>query len=77
MNYMWLIYGDEQSLSDTKREEYDAESVQVTHQLKSRGQHVAANSLQPTATATSVRVRNGRALISDGPFAETREQLGS
>jgi hypothetical protein len=76
VKYMLLIYIDEQALSETKREECYAESVQLTHQLKSSGQYVAANPLQPTSTATSVRVRNSKPLVTDGPFAETREQLG-
>jgi hypothetical protein len=76
MKYMLLIYIDEQTLSQAKREECYAESVQLTHQLKSSGQYLAANPLQPTSTATSVRVRNGKPLVTDGPFAETREQLG-
>jgi hypothetical protein len=76
MKYMLLIYIDEQALSDTKREECYAESVQLTHQLTSPGQYLAANPLPPASTATSVRVRDGKALVTDGPFAETREQLG-
>ena len=76
MNYMLLIYIDEQVLSETTRKECYAESVQLTHQLKSRGQYLAANPLHPTSTAISVRVRDGKALVTDGPFAETREQLG-
>ena len=76
MNYMLLIDIDEQALSETTLEECDAESIQLTHQLKWRGQHLAANSLHPTSMAISVRVRDGKALITDGPFAETREQLG-
>jgi hypothetical protein len=76
MKYMLLIYIDEQALSDTKREECYAESVQLTHQLTSRGQYLAANPLPPASTATSIRVRDGKALVTDGPFAETREQLG-
>ena len=76
MKYMLLIYIDEQALSETTREECYAESVQLAHQLKSRGQYLAANPLQPVAMATSVRVREGKRLVTDGPFAETREQLG-
>jgi hypothetical protein len=76
MKYMLLIYMDEQALSETAREACYAESVQLTHQLNSRGQYLAANPLHPTSTATSVRVRGGKPLITDGPFAETREQLG-
>jgi hypothetical protein len=76
MQYMLLIYIDEQALSETTREECYAESVQLIHQIKSRGQYLAANPLHRASTATSVRVRDGRALVTDGPFAETREQLG-
>jgi hypothetical protein len=76
MKYMLLIYIDEQALSETTREECYTESVQLTHQLKSRGQYLAANSLHPTLTPTSVQVHDGKAFVTDGPFAETREQLG-
>ena len=76
MKYMLLIYIDEQALSETTREECYTESVQLTHQLKSRGRYLVVKPLHPTWTATSVRVRHGKALITDGPFAETREQLG-
>ena len=76
MKYMLLIYIDEQALSETSREECYAESVRLTHRLKSGGQYLAAHPLHPTSTATSVRVRDGKPLVTDGPFAETREQLG-
>jgi hypothetical protein len=76
MKYMLLIYGDEQALSDTERKECYAESTQLVHELHSSGQYVGANPLHPTSMATSVRVRNGKRLVTDGPFAETREQLG-
>jgi len=76
MKYMLLIYLDEQALSETERQDCYAESTQLAHDLKSNGQYVAANPLHPTAMATSVRVRNGKRLVTDGPFAETREQLG-
>jgi hypothetical protein len=76
MKYMLLISIDELALSETKREECYAESVQFKHQLDSRGQYLAPNPLPPTSTAISVRVRGGKALVTDGPFAETREQLG-
>ncbi len=52
------------------------ESTQLAQELNSNGQYWATNPLQPTSTATSVRVRNGKRLVTDGPFAETREQLG-
>ncbi|MGH7431275.1 MAG: YciI family protein [Candidatus Methylomirabilales bacterium] len=76
MKYMLLIYLDEQALSETEREECYVESTQLAQQLHSNGQYLAANPLHPTATATSVRVRDGKRFVTDGPFAETREQLG-
>jgi hypothetical protein len=76
MKYMLLIYADEQVWSDSEREACYAESAQVANKLKSKGQYLAASPLQPVATATSVQVRNGERLVTDGPFAETREQLG-
>jgi hypothetical protein len=76
MKYMLLIYLDEQALNESEREECYQESAQLTHELDARGQYVAAAPLYPTSTATSVRVREGRRLVTDGPFAETREQLG-
>jgi hypothetical protein len=76
MKYMLLIYHDEQALSETERQECYAESIQLAQEIHSRGQYLAANPLHPTSMATSVRVRNGKRLVTDGPFAETREQLG-
>jgi hypothetical protein len=76
MNYMLLIYLDENALSETERQSCYEESIQLAHQLQGAGQYVGANPLQPTAMATSVRVREGKRLVTDGPFAETREQLG-
>ena len=76
MKYMLLIYSDEQALSETERQECYAESTQLAHDIQSNGQYVAANPLHPTSMATSVRVRDGKRLVTDGPFAETREQLG-
>ena len=76
MKYMLLIYLDEQALSETERQECYMESTQLAHHLKSNGQYLAADPLHPTSMATSVRMRNGKRLVTDGPFAETREQLG-
>jgi hypothetical protein len=76
MKYMLLVYGSERAWDDTYREKCYTESLQLVEQLSSRGQYVAASPLQPTATAKSVRIREGKQLVTDGPFAETREQLG-
>src|ERR671925_2031004 len=76
MKYMLLIYFDEQALSETEREACYVESAQLAHEIKSSGQYLAASPLHPTSMATSVRVRDGKRFVTDGPFAETREQLG-
>lgn len=76
MRYMLLIYGDENTLNETERKHCYRESTQLAHDLKAAGQYLAAGPLHPTSTATSVRVREGKRLVTDGPFAETREQLG-
>jgi hypothetical protein len=76
MKYMLLVYYDEQALSDAEREHCYIESAQLTQELNATGQYLSANPLQSISTATSVRVRNGKRFVTDGPFAETREQLG-
>ena len=76
MKYMLLVYLNEQALTDEERAHCYVESAQLTQELHARGQYVAAGPLHPVATATSVRVREGKRLVTDGPFAETREQLG-
>jgi hypothetical protein len=76
MKYMLLIYTDENSWTETERAHCYEESTQLCHELNSRGQFLAANPLEGVASATSVRVREGKRLVTDGPFAETREQLG-
>jgi hypothetical protein len=73
---MMLVYLEENALDDKEREACYHDSVALTHDLKAKGQYLAAAPLYPVATATSVRVRDGRRLVTDGPFAETREQLG-
>ena len=73
---MMLIYADENVWTEPERQACYEESTQVCHQLQSKGKFYGASPLQPVATATSVRVRAGRRLVTDGPFAETREQLG-
>ena len=76
MKYMLLIYMGENAMNETEREQCYKESTQLAHDLNADGQYLSANPLQPTAMATSVRVRDGKRLVTDGPFAETREQLG-
>jgi hypothetical protein len=76
MKYMLLIYMGEHAMTDAEREQCYVDSTQLAHDLKSKGQYLAANPLHPAATATSVRVREGKRLVTDGPFAETHEQLG-
>jgi hypothetical protein len=76
MKYMLLIYLGEQAMDEADREHCYVESTQLAHDLKSKGQYLAAAPLHPVSTATSVRVRDGKRLVTDGPFAETREQLG-
>ena len=75
MKYMLLIYMGGQAMSEAEREHCCAESTQLAHELKARGQYLAANALHPVSTATSLRVRNGKRLVTDGPFAETHELL--
>lgn len=76
MKYMLLIYTAENSYADGEREECYVESKELARQLHESGQYISANPLQPVATATSVRIRDGKRLVTDGPFAETREQFG-
>ena len=76
MKYMLLIYMAENAIDQEQREHCYQESTQLAHDLKAAGKFISANPLQPVATATSVRVRNGKPTVTDGPFAETREYLG-
>jgi hypothetical protein len=76
MQYMLLIYLEEGALNETERANCYEESAAFARQLHGRGKYVAAAPLHPTSTATSLRTRDGRSLVTDGPFAETREQLG-
>jgi hypothetical protein len=76
MKYMLLIYMNENAMDETEREQCYTDSTQLAHDLQANGQYLSANPLQPVAAATSVRVREGKRLVTDGPFAETREQLG-
>jgi hypothetical protein len=79
MKYMLLCYDDDrawQELGETALRDAMQEAVQLTHVLEAKGQYLTAAPLHPVSTATSVRVRNGKRLVTDGPFAETREHLG-
>ena len=76
MKYMLLIYADEKAWTEAERQQCYGESKQLAHTLKANGQFLATSPLQPVSTATTVQVRNGKRLVTDGPFAETREQLG-
>ncbi|MGH9447736.1 MAG: YciI family protein [Terriglobia bacterium] len=76
MKYMLLLYGEESALSETEREQCYLDSAEFANQLHAKGQYLLAAPLHPTSTATSVRVREGKRVVTDGPFAETREQLG-
>lgn len=76
MKYMLLVYMNEQAMNAAERDQCYADSTKLTQKLHAEGRYIAASPLQPVATATSVRVREGKPIITDGPFAETREQLG-
>ena len=76
MKYMLLIYMAENAQSDSEREHCYQESTAFAHELQAKGQLLATSPLQPVSTSTSVRVRDGKRLVTDGPYAETREHLG-
>lgn len=79
MKYMLLCYDDEQAWARAGAAVHQAalqEAVALTHELNAKHQYIAASPLQPSSKAVSVRVRDGRMLTTDGPFAETREVLG-
>jgi hypothetical protein len=79
MQYMLLIYGDQngwKSLSEEEGAQIMQAYMQFTQELQESGSMVAGDALQPTETATTVRVRNDETLTTDGPFAETKEALG-
>jgi len=79
MRYMLLIYDRESewaSMSEKERGQIFGEYTAFTDGIKKTGHYVAGDPLQPTSAATTVRVRDGKPVSTDGPFAETREQLG-
>jgi len=76
MKYMLLIYLDENILSEEERQACYLESAALARDLHSEGRFLATAPLHPTTTATTVQVRSDKPIVTDGPFAETREQLG-
>jgi hypothetical protein len=79
VKYMLLICRDEQAwaqFSVAERRKIYEDTVELSQELTAKGQYLAGHPLHPSSSATSVRVRDGRRLVTDGPFAETREQLG-
>jgi hypothetical protein len=79
MKFLLTIYGDESSRADVSPEEMQklvAEYFALDDAARAAGVYVESNGLHPTAAATTVRVRNGEQMLTDGPFAETKEQLG-
>jgi hypothetical protein len=76
MKYMLLVYMNEEAMTDAERKHCYVESAALTQDLHATGHYVAAGPLHSVSTATSVQVRDGKRIVTDGPFAETREQLG-
>ena len=78
MKFMLIVHHDESAFEQIGREKQQqmlAESIALTHQLHSNGQYLSASPLQPAATAVIVQVRQGKSMVTDGPFIETREQI--
>jgi len=79
MKYLCLLYGDEtgwQRMSKAEGDQMMGEYFAFTEGIKTSGHYIGGNPLQPTPTATTVRIRGGKLSTTDGPFAETKEQLG-
>ena len=76
MKYMLLVYMNENAMTEAERGQCYVDSTKLANDLHAKGQFVATSPLHSVTTATSVRVREGKPLVTDGPFAETREQLG-
>jgi hypothetical protein len=75
MKYLCLVYSDEDKLHNLPESPEDAECMAYDDKVKASGHWIAGEALQPVRTATTVRVRNGKTSVTDGPFAETKEQL--
>ena len=79
MKYLCMIYFEEKTLEALPRSEYDAlvaEALAYDEELRKSGHFIVAQALQPVETATTLRIRSGKLSTTDGPFAETKEQLG-
>ncbi len=78
MKYLLLVHHNEDrfnTMPEGTRKDMLVESIQLCHQLDSKGQYIHASPLQPEATGSVVQVREGKGIVTDGPFMETREQL--
>lgn len=78
MKFMLIVHHNEEAfekMDQAQRQQLLAESIELTHQLHASGQYVHASPLQPAATSVVVRAREGKPLVTDGPFIETREQI--
>jgi hypothetical protein len=79
VKYMLMICRDEptwDAMTPAERQQIYAEMLALSQELEARGEYLGGNPLAPSSAATSVRVRDGKRLVTDGPYAETREQLG-
>lgn len=76
MKYMLLIYSNENAWTKGEWQKCCETSLKLCHELNEKGKYLAASPLQPVETATSVQIRDDKRLVTDGPFAETTEQLG-
>jgi hypothetical protein len=79
MKYLCLVYHEETKVNALPKREYDAivsEVLGYREELRASGHYITSSPLQPVQMATTIRVRDGKVSITDGPFAETKEQLG-
>jgi hypothetical protein len=79
MKYLCIVYVDEEklnALSKSESDALDAEALAYDEELRKSGHYIVSNALQSVKTATTIRLRKGKAVTTDGPFAETKEQLG-
>src|SRR5688572_20188759 len=79
MRYLCLVYHEEEKVDALPDNDYNAiidEVLEYREELRASGHYIASSPLQPVASATTLRIRNGKLVITDGPFAETKEQLG-